>query len=79
MGIPRKSFKDENPNIYRLKKKKREGEQVDGGAGEHGVNLSPQTHQEYAFRQRSACRTPAESPQEYLTSGKEYVELHKTW
>ena len=22
MGIPRKSFKDENPNIYRLKKKK---------------------------------------------------------
>ena len=57
----------------------REGEQDDGGAGEHGVNLSPQTHQEYAFRQRSTCRTQADSRQEYLTSGKEYVEPHKTW
>ena len=26
------------------------------------------------FRYRSACRTPAESGQEYLTSGKEYIE-----
>ena len=25
----------------------------------------------------SARRTPAESRQEYLTSGKEYIELHK--
>ena len=24
------------------------------------------------------CRTPAESRQEYLTSGKEYLEPHKT-
>ena len=27
---------------------------------------------------RSACRTPAESRQEYLTSGKEYIESCKT-
>ena len=27
-------------------------------------------HQEYTFRHRSACRTPTESRQEYLTSGK---------
>ena len=26
----------------------------------------------------SACRTPAESGQEYLTSGKEYIEPCKT-
>ena len=32
--------------------------------------ISPQTHQEYTFRHRSACRTPAESRQKYLTSGK---------
>ena len=39
--------------------------------------LSPQIHQEYTFRHRSACRTPAESRQEYLTSGKEYIEIQK--
>ena len=27
---------------------------------------------------RSACRTPAESGQEYLTSGKEYIEPRNT-
>ena len=35
-------------------------------------------HQEYTFRHRSACKTPAESRQEYLTSGKEYIEPRKT-
>ena len=25
------------------------------------------------------CRTPAESGQEYLTSGKEHIEPRKTW
>ena len=35
-------------------------------------------HPEYTFRHRNACRTPAVSGQEYLTSGKEYVEPHKT-
>ena len=39
-----------------------------GGVGGHGVHLSPWIHQEYTFRHRSACRTPAESGQEYLTS-----------
>ena len=39
----------------------------------HGI------HQEYTFRHRSACRTPAESGQEYLTGGKEYIEPCKTW
>ena len=43
-----------------------------------GVHLSPQIHQEYTFRHTSACRTPAESKQEYMTSGKEYTEPHKT-
>ena len=50
------------------------GEQDGRGVGGHGVHLSPQIHQEYTFRHRSACRTPAESGQEYLTSGKEYIE-----
>ena len=36
--------------------------------------ISPQIHQECTFRHRSACRTPAESGQKYVTSGKEYVE-----
>ena len=56
----------------------REGEQDDGGVGGLGVHLSTQIHQEYAFRRRSACRTPAQSQQEYLTSGKEYIEPCKT-
>ena len=34
-------------------------------------------HQEYTFRHRSACRTPAESGQEFLTSRKEYIDPHK--
>ena len=56
------------------------GREQDGrGVGGHAVHLSPWIHQEYAFRQRSACRTPAESGQEYLTRGKENVEPRKTW
>ena len=31
-------------------------------------------HQEHTFRHRSAGRTPAESGQEYLTSGQECIE-----
>ena len=27
----------------------------------------------------SACKTPAGSRQDYLTSGKEYIEPGKTW
>ena len=54
------------------------GEQDGGGVGGRGVHLSPQIHQEYTFRHRSACNTPAESWLEYLTSGKEYIEPHKT-
>jgi len=42
------------------------------------VYLSPLIHQEYTSRHRSACRTPAESRQEYLTRGKEYIEPQKT-
>ena len=45
---------------------------------EMGVHLSPGIHQEYTFRHRSACRTPAESRQEYLTTSKEYIEPCKT-
>ena len=32
--------------------------------------ISPWIHQEHTFRRRIACRTPAESGQEYLTSEK---------
>ena len=45
-------------------------EQDGGGVGGGGVHLSSQIYQEYTFRHRSACRTSAESRQEYLTSGK---------
>ena len=54
------------------------GEQDGREVGGCGVHVSPLTHQEYTFRHRSACRTPAESRQEYLTSGKEYIEPRKT-
>ena len=53
-------------------------EQDHGGVGGHGVHLSPQIHQEYTFRHRSACRTPAERGQDYLTSRKEYIKPCKT-
>ena len=46
------------------------GEQDGGGVGGCGVHLSSWIHQEHTFRHRSACRTPAESKQEYLPSGK---------
>ena len=49
-----------------------------GGVGGLGVYLSPQIHQEYTFKHRSAYKTPGESGQEYLTSGKEYIEPRKT-
>ena len=54
------------------------GEQDDRGVGGYGVRLSPWIYQEYTFRHRGACRKPAESGQEYLTSGKEYIEPCKT-
>ena len=54
-------------------------EQDGRGVSGRGVHLSPRIRQEYTFRHRSACRTPAERGQEYLTSGKEYIEPHKTW
>ena len=44
-----------------------------GGVGGRGVHLSPQIHQEYTSRHRSACGTPAESGQEYLTTRKAYI------
>ena len=48
-----------------------------GGVGGHGIHLSPWIHQEHTFRHRSACRTPAESGQEYLTSGKGCIDPPK--
>ena len=55
-----------------------EREQDGRGVGGHGGHLSPWIHQEYTFKHRSACRIPTESGQEYLTSGKEYIEPRKT-
>ena len=57
-----------------LYKRKVGGEQDGGGVDGHGVHLSPCIHQEYTFRHRNACRTPAESKQEYTTRRKEYIE-----
>ena len=54
------------------------GEQDGRGTGGCGVRLFPWIHQEYTFRHRSACGTSAESRQEGLTSGKEYIEPRKT-
>ena len=54
------------------------GEQDGRGVGGCGVHLSPQIHQEYTFRHRSACRTPADSEQECLTRGREYIDPRKT-
>ena len=51
------------------------GEDQGGG---RGVRLSAQMHQEHTFRDRSACRTPAESGEEDLTSGEEYTDLRRT-
>ena len=64
------------PNVQ-LKVQER-GEQDGGGLGGQGVHLSPWIHEEYPFRHRGACRTPAESGQEDLTSGKEYIDPCKT-
>ena len=64
--------------MVQQKKKKKIGREQDGvGVGGHGVQLSLHIHQEYIFRHKSAYRTPAESRQEYLTSGKEYIEIQK--
>ena len=64
--------------IWLLKINFRHREQDSRGVGGRRVHLSPRIHQEYNFRHRNACRTPAESRPEYLTSGKEYIEPHKT-
>ena len=54
------------------------GEQDGRGVGGRGAHLSPQVHQEYTFRHRRAGRTTAESGQEYLMSGKEYIDSCKS-
>ena len=54
------------------------GEQDGGGVGGRGVHLSPRIDTSgIHLRHRSACRTPAGSRQEDLTSGKEYIEPRK--
>ena len=64
-----------NKNVQKYSWKEQDG----GGVGGRGVHLSPRIHQEYTFRHRSACRTPAENGPEYQTTGKEYIEPCKTW
>ena len=60
------------------KRKINGGEQGGRGVGGCGVYLSSQLYQEYTPRHRSAFRTPAESREEYLTSGKEHIKPCKT-
>ena len=64
---------DSNSNL-----KTTQGEQDGGRVGGHAIHLSPWTHQEHTFRHRGVCRIPTESGREYLTTRKEYIELHKT-
>ena len=47
-----------------------EGEQDGRGVGGREVHLSPRIHQKYTFRHKSACRTPSERGQKYLTIRK---------
>ena len=61
-----------------IKKCSHGGEQDGRGVGGCGEHLSPWILQAYTFRHRRACRTPAESGQENLSGGKEYIELRKT-
>ena len=70
--------KQENTKNHGFRNKKTRGKQDDRGVGGCGVHLSPWIHQEYTFKHRSACRTPAEHRQEDLISGKEYIEPRKT-
>ena len=58
---------DQQKRIYRTMqnlveqknhKRRNGGEQDGGGVGGCGLHLSPQIHQEYTFRHRSACKTP---------------------
>ena len=65
-----------NVNIYLIKGYR--GEQDGRGVAGLGGCISPWIHQEYTFRHRSACKTPTESGQEYLTTGKGYIEPCKT-
>ena len=69
-------MKLENKNLL-LVKIYLEREQDGRGVGGHGAHLSPQIYEEDAFRHRSACRKPAESGQEYLTRGKDYIDHAK--
>ena len=60
-------------HIFKRRKNEEVRREQDGeGVGGLGVHLSPRIPQEYTFRHRSACRTLAESGQEYLTRGKEH-------
>ena len=58
---------------------RKRGEQEDRGVGNmqfislHGHFRNTPSDTE------GVCRTPAESREEYLTSGKEYIEARKTW
>ena len=65
-------------DLEELKNRMLGEEQDDRGVGSRGVRHSPRICQEYTFRHRSACGTPAESGQEYLTTGKEYLKSRKT-
>ena len=67
-------IKQTKKNVQKYSWREQDGREVGG----RGVHLSPRIHQEYTFRHRSACRTPAENRQEYQTSGKEYIEPRKT-
>ena len=63
----------------RKKRQEGGGEQDGREVGGHGVHLSPRIHQEYTFRHSSACRTPAGSGKEDLTSRKYTEQLKAQW
>ena len=72
--LPGKKVMTNLDSILKSRDREQDGREV-GGCGLH---LSHRIHQKNIFRHTSACRTPAESGQEDLTSRREYTEPCKT-
>lgn len=71
-----KKNQGEKDNRFPVRKNK---EKIDGGGEDGcGVLFSPWMHQQYTFRHRISCRTPAESEKESLITGKECINPHKS-
>ena len=72
--LPGKKVMTNLDSILKSRDREQDGREVGG----RGLHLSHRIHQKNIFRHTSACRTPAESGQEDLTSRREYTEPCKT-